>query len=178
MAYEDALLTKNFEVWMGGAGATAGVPNSGHEADAKDLSSTAATALASTIGGTADDATLNGWTMISTEGWAFVAGNYSGPQSELSEQDGAQDAMYRQDLEVQDLTWNFQIDVNAKTIKVFGGLTNKRRRFIIVPNGVKSGSHVDQFVGWVNAPTQDNGGKQQYNVTVSLNGPVTQNTLT
>lgn len=172
MAYEDAYLTKDFRVWMGGN--VSGSNN--EEADAVALGS--ASALIAAIGATDDVATLNGWTEVSTNGWGLVRGNYPGPSSELVDQDGAADAVYRQDLGVQDLAWNFQIDANAQTVNIFGGLRQKRRRLIVAPNGVATGRSVDQFVAWVSAPTQDNRGKQQYNVTVSLNGPVTVATLT
>jgi len=176
MSYEDAFLTKDFEAFLGGkfvAGTT--------DEEADELTFTTA-ALFNTAGqthlGTPDVATKNGWTKVSTDGWGFVAGNYSGPTTELVEQDGASEAVFRQSLEVVDLTWNFQIDVNDETLKIFGGITQKRRRLIVAPNGTKAGASVDQFVAWVSAPTQDNRGRQQYNVTVSLNGPVKTHTLT
>ena len=172
MSYEDAYLTKDFRIWMGGK--VSGGDN--EEADAKTLSTAAG--MVATIGATADVATLNGWTELSTAGWGLVRGNYPGPQSELVEQDGASDAIFRQDLGVQDLSWNFQIDSNEQTVKIFGGIQQKRRRFIVAPNGVAAGRATDQFVAWVSAPTQDNRGKQQYNITVALNGPVSPHTLT
>ena len=171
MAYEDAYLTKNFKLWMGGnvSGAT------NEEAASKTVA--AAADLVTTIGATADVATQNGWTEISTGGWGFVAGNYSGPTSELVEQDGSSEAVYRQDLEVTDLSWNFQIDVNEETLKIFGGLQQKRRRFIVGPNGASAGASIDQFAAWASAPTQDNRGRQQYNISVALNGPVSTSVL-
>ena len=171
MAYEDAYLTKDFKVYMGGS--VSG--NTNEEAAALTITDVASLNAAK---GTANEATANGWTEVSTDGWGLVRGNYPGPTSELVEQDGAADAVYRQDLGVQDLSWNFQIDANAETVKIFGGLQQKRRRFIVAPNGIVAGRSVDQFVAWTSAPTQDNRGRQQYNVTVSLNGPVTPRVLT
>jgi len=173
MSYEDAYLTKDFKAFLGGSDSG----NTNEEQGAVTLG--AASGVAGLVGGTADTATENGWTEISTDGWGFVAGNYTGPTSELVEQDGASEAVYRQDLQIVDLNWNFQIDANAETVKVFGNLrTAKRRRIVVAPNGVAAGRSVDQFVAWVAAPTQDNRGRQQYNVTVDLNGPVTTTTLT
>lgn len=171
MAYEDAYLTKDFRVFMGGK--VTGGDN--EEAAAINISNVAS--ITGTAIGTADQATLNGWTEISTNGWGLVRGNYPGPTSELVEQDGVADAVYRQDLGVQDLSWNFQIDSNKETVKIFGGLQQKRRRFIVAPNGLVAGRSVDQFVAWTSAPTQDNRGKQQHSVTVSLNGPVSTTVL-
>ena len=172
MAYEDAFLTSKARVFMGGK-FTAGSVN--EEADDVTFTSGTTThgALQTAVQGTIGSATVNGWTEISTEGWGFVFGSYPGSTVEIVEQGGSASSTFRQSLEVEDLEWTFQIDVNKETFKIFGGVhKQKRRRWVVCPSGLEANSPVDIFEAWTNGVSQDNGGRLQYNVSVLLNGPI------
>ena len=173
MAYKDAFLTKDSQAFMGGSGSDMA---SSVEAAAPTLTGSVAASKA-TLVTTADTGTLSGWTEVSTDGWGFIFGSYPGPTVELAEQGGSADATFRQSLQVQDLEWTFQIDVNSETFKIFGNIQQKRRRWVVAPNGYAVQQPYDTFVAWTNANSQDNGGRLQYNVSVLLNGPVTSGTL-
>ena len=171
MAYEDAFLTSKARVFMGGKVAS----GDNEAADPVTFTSgtTTAAALLAAVQGTVGTATANGWTEISTEGWGFVFGSYPGSTVEIVEQGGSASSTFRQSLEVEDLEWTFQIDVNVETFKIFGGVhKQKRRRWVICPSGLEASSPVDIFEAWTNGTSQDNGGRLQYNVSVLLNGAI------
>ena len=175
MSYEDAFLTNNAVVFMGGS--VSGDTNEEANTVALQASDDTIAEIRTRVGATVDTGTLNGWTEVSTDGWGFVFGSYPGPSIELAEQGGSSKATFRQSLEVQDMEWTFQIDENVETFKIFGGIQQKRRRFLIFPNGVSSGASYDELVAWISCPTADNGGRKQYNINVYLNGPITTRTI-
>ena len=175
MAYEDAFLTNNAVVFIGGS--VSGDTNEGATSIALQASDDTLAEIRTRLSATVDTGTANGWTEISTDGWGFVFGSYPGPSIELAEQGGSSKATFRQSLEVQDLEWTFQVDENVETFKVLGGVQQKRRRFLIFPNGVSSGASYDELEAYISAPTQDNSGRKQYNISVYLNGPVVTRTI-
>ena len=180
MAYKDAFLTSKARVFMGGKVAS----GDNEEAEEPTIGGTIgahtiAQSVITTVSGTTDTGTANGWTQISTEGWGFIFGSYPGSTVELVEQGGSSSSTFRQSLEVEDLEWTFQIDVNSETFKIFGGVhKQKRRHWIVCPSGTDTGSPFDSFVAWTNGISQDNGGRLQYNVSVLLNGPVKSGSIT